>query len=151
MIEVNQSQRARMVDKIVGALGVGESESLDGITLGVLGLSFKPNTDDVRDAPALAIVAELLRRGARVQAHDPAAMEQARAVLPDIVYRPDAYSAAEDADAVVLITEWNQFRNLDLARLKSVMRRAILLDLRNVYEPERVRALGFDYHGVGRG
>jgi UDPglucose 6-dehydrogenase len=151
VIEVNQSQRVRMVDKIVGALGVGKSGSLDGITLGILGLSFKPNTDDVRDAPALAIVAELLRRGARVQAYDPAAMEQARRVLPDIVYRPDAYSAAEDADAVVLVTEWNQFRNLDLARVKSVMRRAILLDLRNVYEPERVRALGFDYHGVGRG
>jgi UDPglucose 6-dehydrogenase len=151
VIEVNDSQRARMVTKILRALGLDESASLEGTTVAVLGLAFKPNTDDVRESPALAIVAELRRRGARVQAYDPAAMEQARAVLPDIVYRPDAYSAADDADAVILITEWNQFRNLDLARMKSVMRRPILVDLRNVYEPDRVKALGLMYQGVGRG
>ena len=123
---------------------------LEGITLGVLGLAFKPDTDDVRESPAMAIAAELLRRGAHVQAYDPAAMEQARGVLPDLVYRPDAYSVAEDADAVVLMTEWNQFRNLDLSRMKSVMRRPILVDLRNVYEPERAKALGLTYQGVGR-
>jgi len=151
VIEVNESQRARMVSKILRALGLDESVSLEGTTLGVLGMAFKPNTDDVRESPALAIVAELGRRGARIQAYDPAAMEQARTVLPDVLYRPDAYSVAEDADAVVLITEWNQFRNLDLSRMKSLMRRPILVDLRNVYEPNRVKALGLTYEGVGRG
>jgi UDPglucose 6-dehydrogenase len=151
VIEVNDLQRARMVSKILHALQLDASASLEGTTLGILGLAFKPNTDDVRDSPALGIVAELAERGARIQAYDPAAMEQARNVLPDILYRPDAYSAAEDADAVVLMTEWNQFRNLDLARVKSAMRRPILVDLRNVYEPERVRGLGFQYQGVGRG
>jgi UDPglucose 6-dehydrogenase len=151
VIEVNEAQRARMVAKITRALGLDEAASLAGTTLGVLGLAFKPNTDDVRESPALAIAAELGRRGARVQAYDPAAMEAARAVVPDLVCRPDAYSVAEDADAVVLMTEWNQFRNLDLARLKHVMRRPVLVDLRNVYEPERARALGLTYHGVGRG
>jgi UDPglucose 6-dehydrogenase len=151
VIEVNESQRARMVCKILRALGLDEAAALHGTTLGVLGLSFKPDTDDVRESPALAIVAELLQRGARIQAYDPAAMEAARLALPDVLYRPDAYSVAEDADAVVLATEWNQFRNLDLARLKSLMRRPILIDLRNVYEPERVKALGLSYQGVGRG
>jgi UDPglucose 6-dehydrogenase len=150
VIEVNEAQRARMVTKILGALEVDESASLEGTTLGVLGLAFKPETDDVRESPALAIVEELARRGARVQAFDPAAMEPARAILPDLVYRPDAYSAVEGADAVVLMTEWNQFRNLDLSRMKSLMRRPILVDLRNVYEPERVKALGLEYQGVGR-
>ena len=150
VIEVNEAQRARMVTKILGALGLEADASLEGITLGVLGLAFKPDTDDVRESPAMAIAAELLRRGAHVQAYDPAAMEQARGVLPDLVYRPDAYSVAEDADAVVLMTEWNQFRNLDLSRMKSVMRRPILVDLRNVYEPERAKALGLTYQGVGR-
>jgi UDPglucose 6-dehydrogenase len=151
VIDVNERQKARMVDKIVRALGVAPSASLEGVTLGILGLSFKPNTDDVRESPALAIAAQLRARGARIQAYDPAAAEQARLVFGDFVYRLDAYGAAEGTDAVVLATEWNQFRNLDLARMKSVMRRPILLDLRNVYEPERVRALGFEYHGVGRG
>jgi UDPglucose 6-dehydrogenase len=140
-----------MVTKILGALGLDESASLEGTTLGVLGLAFKPDTDDVRESPALRIVAELRRRGARIQAYDPAAMEQARAIHPDIVYRPDAYSVAEESDAVVLMTEWNQFRNLDLSRMKGLMRRPILVDLRNAYEPERVKALGLTYQGVGRG
>jgi UDPglucose 6-dehydrogenase len=151
VIEVNERQKALMVDKIVRALALSPGDSLDGITIGLLGLAFKPNTDDVRESPALAIAADLARRGARVQAYDPAAMDQARAVLPELFYRLDAYAAAEDTDAVVLATEWNQFRNLDLGRMKSAMRRPILLDLRNVYEPERVKALGFAYHGVGRG
>jgi UDPglucose 6-dehydrogenase len=150
VIDVNEAQRGRMVTKILGALGLDESASLQGTTLGVLGLAFKPDTDDVRESPAVAIVEQLARRGARIQAYDPAAMEQARAILPDLVYRPDAYSVAEGADAVVLITEWNQFRNLDLSRMKSLMRRPILVDLRNVYEPERVKALGLAYQGVGR-
>ncbi|HXH82342.1 MAG TPA: UDP-glucose/GDP-mannose dehydrogenase family protein [Candidatus Tectomicrobia bacterium] len=150
-IDVNERQRQRMVDKIVGSLGAEPNAGrLDGVTVAVLGLAFKPNTDDVREAPALHIVRDLARRGARVQAYDPAAMEQARRVCPEADYRADAYSAAEDADAVVLVTEWNQFRNLDLSRLKTVMRRPLLLDLRNVYDPATVEALGFEYEGVGR-
>lgn len=151
VIEVNESQKLRMVDKVVRALGVSLNPGcLEGITIGILGLSFKPNTDDVREAPSLDIIRELQRRGARVRAYDPAAMEQAQRVLPEVDYRTDAYSAAEGADALVLATEWNQFRNLELAKIKGLMRRPILLDLRNVYEPEKVRALGFQYYGVGR-
>ena len=150
-VEVNEGQKLRMVEKIVGALGVSLNPgSLEGFTVGILGLAFKPNTDDVRESSSLVIIRELQRRGARVQAYDPAAMEQAQRFLPDVDYRTDACSAAEGADAVVLITEWNQFRNLDLEKIKGLMRRPILVDLRNVYEPERVRALGFEYHGVGR-
>lgn len=151
VIEVNEGQKLRMVEKIVGALGVPLNPgSLEGITIGILGLAFKPNTDDVRESPSLVIIRELQRRGARVQAYDPAAMEQAQRLLPDVDYRTDAYSTAEGADAVVLITEWNQFRNLELDKIKGLMRRPILVDLRNVYEPERVRTLGFEYQGVGR-
>ena len=150
-VEVNEQQRLRMVDKIVSALGVSLNPgNLEGITVGILGLAFKPNTDDVRESSSLVIMRELQRRGARVQAYDPAAMEQAQRILPEVDYRTDAYSAAEGADAVVLVTEWNQFRNLELERIKGLMRRPILVDLRNVYEPERVRALGFEYYGVGR-
>jgi UDPglucose 6-dehydrogenase len=151
VIEVNRRQQERMVEKIARALGAAGSGSLAGTTVAALGLSFKPNTDDVRESPALAIIAELLGRGARVQAYDPAAMDQARAVLPDVHYRADPYAAAADADALVLFTEWNQFRNLELARMKTLLRRPVLVDLRNVYEPERARALGFEYTGVGRG
>jgi UDPglucose 6-dehydrogenase len=151
VVEVNEQQKLRMVDKIAGALGVSLNPgSMEGITIGVLGLAFKPNTDDVREAPSLVIVRELQRRGARVQAYDPAAMEQAQQVLPEVDYRTDAYSAVEGADVLVLVTEWNQFRNLDLEKIKGLMRRPILVDLRNVYEPERVRTMGFEYRGVGR-
>jgi len=150
-VEVNERQKLRMLDKISAALGVARSGSLAGLTVGVLGVAFKPNTDDIREAPALLIVRELLRRGASVQAYDPAAMAQAARVLPEVDYRRDAYSTAEDADGLVLMTEWNEFRNLDLARLKTLMRRPVLLDLRNVYEPEHAEALGFHYEGVGRG
>ncbi len=151
VIEVNEQQRLRMVQKILSALGASSDPgSLEGITIGVLGLAFKPNTDDVRQAPSLVIIGELERLGARVQAYDPAAMEQARRILPEVDYRADAYSAAEGADVLVLATEWNLFRNLDLEKIKELMRRPILVDLRNVYEPERARVLGFTYYGVGR-
>jgi len=151
VMEVNERQKLQMVDKIVGALGISVNPgSLEGITVGVLGLAFKPNTDDIREAPAIAIIRELLRRGAQVQAYDPAAMEQAKCLLPEVRYQCDAYSTAENTDLLALFTEWNQFRNLDLARVKNSMRRAILVDLRNVYDPERVKSLGFQYYGVGR-
>jgi UDPglucose 6-dehydrogenase len=150
-VEVNERQVRRMLDKITAACGATDSASLAGVTVGVLGLAFKPNTDDIREAPAVRIVGELQRRGASVRAYDPAAMEQAARVLPEVEYRSDAYGTAEGADALVLLTEWNQFRNLDLARLKALMRRPVLVDLRNVYEPEVAERLGFHYEGVGRG
>jgi UDPglucose 6-dehydrogenase len=150
-VAVNERQRERMIDKIVDALGVPRDPGrLDGVTIGVLGLAFKPNTDDVREAPALHIIRALLERGAHVRAHDPAAMEQACRLCPDVDYRADASSVAADADALVLVTEWNEFRNLDLGHLKTLMRRPILLDLRNAYDPDHVESLGFEYHGVGR-
>jgi len=151
VVEVNEQQKHRMVDKIIGALGVSPNPgSLEGITLGVLGLAFKPNTSDVRESPSLEIIRELRQRGARVQAYDPEAIEEARRILPELDYCPDVYSTAEGTDLLILATEWNQFRNLDFERIKESMRRPILVDLRNVYEPERVRSLGFEYYGVGR-
>jgi UDPglucose 6-dehydrogenase len=142
---LNELQRARMVEKVARALG-----EVPGKTVGVLGLAFKPNTDDVREAPALDLIRALVERGARVRAFDPAAMPQAARMLPDVAYCTDAYDAAAGADVLVLVTEWNQFRNLDFPRLKAVMRQPSLVDLRNVYEPHRVRELGFHYEGVGR-
>jgi UDPglucose 6-dehydrogenase len=151
LVAVNEQQKFRMVEKIARAVGpLPDARSLQGLTIGVLGLAFKPNTDDVRDAPAITIIQELERRGARVQAFDPAAMEICRQLLPQVDYRSDPYDTARDADALVLLTEWNEFRNLELSRIKALMRRPVFLDLRNVYEPDRVKALGFEYEGVGR-
>jgi UDPglucose 6-dehydrogenase len=142
---VNERQRARMLEKAAAAVG-----EVRGKTLAVLGLSFKPNTDDIREAPALDLIRGLLARGARVRAFDPAAMANAARVLPEAEYCKDAYDAAAGADAVVLVTEWNQFRNLDLARLKGALRQPVFVDLRNVYDPRRMREQGFRYTGVGR-
>ncbi|MCI5157092.1 MAG: UDP-glucose/GDP-mannose dehydrogenase family protein [Candidatus Electrothrix sp. AUS1_2] len=146
-VEVNAAQKARMVKKIRDALGGSEA----GKTLAVLGLTFKPETDDMRDAPALTILPALLEKGAKVRAHDPKGMEEARKYLPqDVEYINDAYEACKDADAVVLMTEWNQYRALDLERLKTGMNTPIFIDLRNVYEPANLKNMGFTYVGVGR-
>ena len=147
VIRVNQRQRERMIEKIVDTLG-GDAQ---GKTVGVLGLSFKPETDDMRDAPSIDIIQGLLERGATVRAFDPQAMPAARPLLPDILLCEDAYDVCAGADALVIITEWNLFRMLDLARVKSLLRSAAIVDLRNVYKPEPVRAAGFVYTGVGRG
>ncbi len=146
-VEVNRAQRARMVGKIEEAVG-----GLAGKRIAILGLSFKPNTDDIRDAPSLAIAEGLLRRGAKVVAHDPVAMDAvARTALGRrLEFALDAYAAAERADALVLVTEWNQYRRLDLARIAKRLRRPILLDLRNVYDPAYAIEAGLEYHGVGR-
>ena len=147
VVAVNERIKASMVDKIRAACG----GSVADLTIGVLGLSFKPETDDMREAPALPIVSALVAEGATVRAFDPAAMEQARTVLPaEVVYCSDAWDAASGAECLVLLTEWNQFRSLDLVRLRDCMRRPLVVDLRNVYEPDRVREAGFDYHSVGR-
>ena len=147
VVEVNAAQKARMINKIRTALGGNES----GKTLAVLGLTFKPETDDMRDAPALAILPALLEKGATIRAHDPQGMEEAKHLLPEgIDYVDDLYEAARGADAVVLMTEWNEYRGLDLARLKEHMSDNVFVDLRNVYEPDLMRGLGFKYAGVGR-
>lgn len=146
-VEVNAAQKAKMVKKIRDGLGGNES----GKTIAVLGLTFKPETDDMRDAPAITILPALLERGAIIRAHDPQGMEEAKKYLPDdIIYVENAYEACTDADAVILMTEWNQYRALDLDRIGNLMKSRILIDLRNVYEPARLREKGFAYTGVGR-
>ena len=147
VIEVNEAQKARMIDKIRTALGGSEN----GKTLAVLGLAFKPETDDMRDAPALSILPELVENGVRIHAHDPQAMPEAKALLPEsVLFFDEVYAALSGADAVVLMTEWNAYRGMDLDRIKETMRGNVFIDLRNVYEPELMRAAGFDYFCVGR-
>ena len=145
VIEVNEEQKRRMVDKIGAMVG-----DLQGKTIGILGLAFKPNTDDIRESSAIAIIEGLLEKGARVKAFDPAAMNEAKAIFPDIEYANDAYAVAAGSDALVLVTEWNQFRRLDLQRIKASLNRPIFIDLRNVYDPDHVRKMGFQYTCVGR-
>ncbi len=142
---VNAEQQVLMVEKIRKALG-----GLQGKTVALLGLSFKPNTDDLREAPALTIAERLLQETCVVRAYDPASLQGALELLPKLVPCTDAYHAAEGADALVLVTEWNQFRNLDLARIKAALRQPLFIDLRNVYEPARMESLGFRYVAVGR-
>jgi len=146
VIRVNQAQRERMVEKIVDTMG----GDVAGQRIGVLGLSFKPETDDMRDAPSVDIIQALLDRGAEVQAYDPAAMEHVEKVLPKVRLCSEEYEACQEADALVIVTEWNQFRALDLARVKRSLRRPVVIDLRNIYEPSAMRAAGFTYTCVGR-
>jgi UDPglucose 6-dehydrogenase len=147
VVEVNAAQKARMVSKIRQALGGSESAK----TIAVLGLAFKPETDDMREAPALAILPALLDKGAKIKAHDPEAMEEAKPLLPEnMSYCSSIEEACENADAIVLMTEWNQYRGLDLKRIKSMMNGNIFVDLRNVYESKLMADIGFDYHCVGR-
>ena len=145
-IRVNERQRVRMVEKIERALG----GDVQGRTLAVLGLSFKPETDDMRDAPSIDILRALQERGAVIRAFDPAAMANAEREIPGLVLCKNEYEICENADALVLMTEWNQFRMLDLARIQSLLREPILVDLRNVYEPAQMRRAGFRYESVGR-
>ncbi|HFQ90818.1 MAG TPA: UDP-glucose/GDP-mannose dehydrogenase family protein, partial [Desulfobulbus sp.] len=146
-VEVNAAQKARMVKKIREMLGGSEA----GRTVGVLGLTFKPETDDMREAPAATILPALLEKGARIKAHDPKGMDEARNYLPEeIEYVDNAYQAAEDADCLILMTEWNQYRALDLERIRELMNEPVFVDLRNVYEPGKMRQLGFRYTGIGR-
>ncbi len=146
-VEVNAAQKARMVKKIREALGGSEA----GKTIAVLGLTFKPETDDMRDSPSLAIIPNLIDKGATILAHDPQGMEEAKKLLPDQVnYLTDVYSTAKGADAVVLMTEWNEYRGLDLGRFKELMQGNAFIDLRNVYEKTHLSTLGFNYYCVGR-
>jgi UDPglucose 6-dehydrogenase len=146
----NDARKDRMADKVAKALGSTPGGDLTGKTVGLLGLTFKPNTDDMRDAPALAIVPALQAMGARVQAFDPEGMEEAKKMLTGVDFRAGPYEAAQGADAVVIVTEWDRFRALDLERLKTTMRAPVIVDLRNVYRPEDLRSRGFTYVSVGR-
>ncbi len=141
----NSTQRRRMIDKLRDLLG-----GFEGRTVCLLGLSFKPDTDDIREAPAIEMAEALLREGASVQAYDPAAMDHARALLPDLGCFDDPYAAAAAADALVLMTEWNEFRNIDLPRIRASLGAPRLLDCRNLYDPQEMADLGFDYVSVGR-
>jgi UDPglucose 6-dehydrogenase len=145
VMDINRDQRRLAVEKLRECLG-----TLRGQVIGLFGLSFKPNTDDMREAPSLEIAAELLKKGATVRAYDPAAVEKAKVLLPGIEYRRNAYAVARGADGVVLVTEWNEFRHLDMAKLKRTMRRPVLVDGRNIYDPAHMRGLGFVYRGIGR-
>ncbi len=143
---VNDQRRRAMARKVSAALG----GNMRGKTVAVLGLTFKPNTDDMREAPSIPLITALQDMGATVRAYDPVGIEQAKAVLADVAYCDSAYACAEGADALVIVTEWEQFRALDLARLKRTMARPVVVDLRNVYRPEDMTKHGFIYVGVGR-
>jgi len=145
VISANKRQRELMVDKIKHHLG-----SLKEKTIAILGLAFKQNTDDVRKSPSIDIIKLLLKEGVYIRCFDPLAMENTRKILPDLTYCQDEYETAQGSDALVVATEWNQFRNLDLSRIKKLLKSPILLDLRNLYDPAALKALGFDYEGVGR-
>ena len=152
VVKVNDSRKRAMGRKVLEALG-GDVRGGDvrGKRVALLGLTFKPNTDDMRDAPALAIAQTLIDAGVAVTAYDPEGMKLAGPMMPGVAMKNDAYAAIEGADAVVIVTEWDAFRALDFARIKQLARAPLLVDLRNVYDPQEVRALGFDYVGIGRG
>ncbi|MCS7203702.1 MAG: UDP-glucose/GDP-mannose dehydrogenase family protein [Thermodesulfovibrio sp.] len=145
-IEANLKQRERLIKKIENAF----EGKLEGKVIGILGLSFKPNTDDIREAPSIYLISELLQRKVSVKAFDPAAIENTKKIFPNITYCKDAYSTLKDVDAAVVITEWNQFRNLDLEKVKKLMKGNLFFDFRNIYNPEKMRAFGFKYFSVGR-
>jgi UDPglucose 6-dehydrogenase len=145
-VKVNDARKKAMAEKIDRAVG----DKLKGKTIGVLGLTFKPNTDDMRDAPSLDIVPALQAKGAKIQAFDPEGLEEARQLLRDVDFKDDPYGAAEGADVLVIITEWDQFRALDLNRIKLLMKKPVMVDLRNIYQPGDMRARGFAYASIGR-
>jgi UDPglucose 6-dehydrogenase len=147
VIEVNAAQKARMIKKIRHALGGNET----GKTIAVLGLTFKPETDDMRDSPALMILPALIEKGVNIRAHDPKGMEEAKKLLPDEVnYFDDIYKAVEGADALVILTEWNVYRGMDLGKIHKLMQGNVFIDLRNIYEPQSMKTTGFDYFCIGR-
>ena len=145
VMEINRDQRTLAVDKLRDCLG-----DLSNLVVGLLGLAFKPNTDDMREAPSVDIANILLAQGATVRAYDPAAIDKAKAILPKVEYLRDAYAVADGADGLVVVTEWNEFRNLNLSRIRRSMRQPVLIDGRNIYDPVEMRRLGFTYRGIGR-
>jgi len=146
VLRVNETRKRRMADRIIAICG----GNIAGKTLAVLGLTFKPNTDDMRDSPSLAILPVLHAAGATIRAFDPEGMGEAKRLMPELDYCGDAYQTMEGADALVLITEWNEFRALDLDRVKSLLRQPVVIDLRNIYQPDAMLAAGLSYHSIGR-
>ncbi|NWF81464.1 MAG: UDP-glucose/GDP-mannose dehydrogenase family protein, partial [Chloroflexi bacterium] len=145
VMDINQSARDRFVEKLYDILG-----GFEGTLIGVLGLSFKPNTDDMREAPSVDIIRALQAGGARVKAYDPVAMEVAGELMPKVTYCATALDVAKEADALLIITEWNEFKQLPFEKIKQYMRRPVILDGRNLYDPAEMAARGFIYRGVGR-
>ena len=145
-VAVNDQRKRAMGRKVLAAM----DGNVRGQTVAVLGLTFKPNTDDMRDAPSIAIIQTLQDAGAKVRAYDPEGMEAAKAVLTDVEYASSAYAAADGAAATVIVTEWDAFRALDLTRLKAMMADPLLVDLRNIYRPAQAEAAGLRYVGIGR-
>jgi len=146
VMEINYDQRKKVIQKLRDILG-----AFRGKTIGILGLAFKPNTDDMRDAPSIEIIHMLQHEGAQIKAYDPQAEETAKRLLTNVEYCENPYAAAEDADALILVTEWNEFKQLDMMRIKATMRQPILLDGRNIYDPRRMKEMGFILRGMGRG
>jgi UDPglucose 6-dehydrogenase len=146
VLEINNSRKRSMADRITAAC----DGSVTGKTIAVLGLTFKPNTDDMRESPSLSILPLLIEAGATIRAFDPEGMGEAKKLLPELDYCGDAYQALEGADALVLLTEWNEFRALDLARVRRLLRAPVVIDLRNIYQPDEMTAAGFVYHSIGR-
>ena len=146
VMDINADSRRQIVRKVGDLLG-----DLQGKVVGLLGLTFKPNTDDLREAPALEVAQRLITDGATVRAYDPVGMPRAGALLPAVQMTSDPYEMAKGADALVVCTEWNEFKNLDLERVRDLMRLPVIVDGRNIYDPEWMRALGFRYLGIGRG
>ena len=145
VVDVNANRKKRMADKIVDAFG-----GVKGKTVAILGVTFKPNTDDMRDSPSLDIVPALQQGGATVRAFDPEGMTEAEKLLPDVKWTQNAYEAMTGADGVAILTEWNEFRALDLPRAKALLKRPLMVDLRNIYTPREMAEAGFEYHSVGR-
>ena len=146
VIDINEARKRRMAEKIIAACG----GDVRGKTIAVLGLTFKPNTDDMRDAPSLAIVPALQEAGAAIRAFDPEGMNEAKKLLPGVTWCSSPYEATEGADALTILTEWNEFRGLDIGQLKATMKRGLIVDLRNIYSPAEMAAHGIDYVSVGR-
>jgi UDPglucose 6-dehydrogenase len=142
----NEARRTKIVERLLEII-----KDLNGKTIGIFGLSFKPNTDDMRDAPSIDIINNLLSQGAKVKAYDPVAMDEAAEHLPEVQLVSNPYEAAEGVDALIVITEWNEFINIDLERIHKIMNTPVVIDGRNIYEPEKMKRLGFKYRGIGRG
>lgn len=146
VIKVNERQRTLMIEKIKKSVG-----DLKDKKIGVLGLSFKQNTNDMRDAPSISIIKGLQKEGAKIKAYDPASIEEAKKFLDDIDYCNDPYGVADGSDALIVLTEWNQFRNLDILKIKELLKEPVIIDLKNIYDPKKMKEMGIRYTGVGRG
>ena len=144
--DINTRRKKAMAARVIAACG----GSVAGKTIAVLGLTFKPNTDDMRESPSLDLVPALLAAGAKVKAHDPEGMAEAKKLLDGVAYCPGPYEAMQGADALVIVTEWNAFRSLDLARIKALLKSPVVVDLRNIYNPREMAAAGFAYSSIGR-